>query len=296
MNKARIIKNIVIATLIGNVVLTIIKLYFGYTGNSSSLVTDGYNSMSDFLVSILLLITIKIAAKKEDENHPYGHQKYEGIAYLFLSFIIVATAGLLLLEGSKNLYSYIIDPQQSTTKPNIYTIFAALAALLIKVVLLIITRIGAKKYGSSSLKADSFNHLLDSLATLISLGAILLATTGLYYIEYIATIIIGLFILYNGIIMIKEGVTFLVDQAPDKKTCKEIKQTIVNVKGVVAVDILKIRMHMDHYYVDVEIAVDKNLSLLEAHDIAEQVHDKIELEYNVIHCMVHVNPADKIKR
>lgn len=288
MNK-NTIRNVVIFSLIGNIILTTIKLTFGLIGKSSSLVSDGFNSLSDIFVSILILIVLKVSNKTPDKNHPYGHEKYEGVMYLFLSFIILVTGGLLLYTGVSNLYKYFND-NKLVIKPEGYTMIVAFLALIIKFLLFAITNITAEKYNSSSLKGDTKNHLYDMLSTAISLISIILAQFGLVYFEPIATIIISIFILHSGFIMIKEAISFLVDEAPKKETVKAIHQTILNCPGVIKIDDLKSRKHMNHIYVDVEISVDRNLSLLEAHKIAEDVHLEVEKKFDALHCMVHVNP------
>ena len=287
--KQNTIRNVVIFSLIGNIILTAIKLTFGLLGNSNSLVSDGFNSLSDIFVSILILVVLKVSNKTPDKNHPYGHEKYEGVMYLFLSFIILLTGGFLLKSGISNLLKYFND-NMVIIKPESYTMIVAVVALVIKFVLFVVTNKTANKYNSSSLKGDTKNHLYDMLSTSVSLLSIILTQFGLLYFEPIATIIISIFILYSVYEMIKEAVSFLVDEAPKKEKVRAIHQTILNCAGVIKIDDLKTRKHMNHIYVDVEIAVDRNLSLLEAHKIAEDVHLEVEKEFDALHCMVHVNP------
>lgn len=287
--KQNTIRNVVIFSLIGNIILTAIKLTFGLLGNSNSLVSDGFNSLSDIFVSILILVVLKVSNKTPDKNHPYGHEKYEGVMYLFLSFIILLTGGFLFKSGISNLLKYFND-NTVIIKPESYTMIVAVVALVIKFVLFVVTNKTANKYNSSSLKGDTKNHLYDMLSTSVSLLSIILAQFGLLYFEPIATIIISIFILYSVYEMIKEAVSFLVDEAPKKEKVRAIHQTILNCAGVIKIDDLKTRKHMNHIYVDVEIAVDRNLSLLEAHKIAEDVHLEVEKEFDALHCMVHVNP------
>ena len=287
--KQNTIRNVIIFSLIGNIILTAIKLTFGLLGNSNSLVSDGFNSLSDIFVSILILVVLKVSNKTPDKNHPYGHEKYEGVMYLFLSFIILLTGGFLLKSGISNLLKYFND-NMVIIKPESYTMIVAVVALVIKFVLFVVTNKTANKYNSSSLKGDTKNHLYDMLSTSVSLLSIILTQFGLLYFEPIATIIISIFILYSVYEMIKEAVSFLVDEAPKKEKVRAIHQTILNCAGVIKIDDLKTRKHMNHIYVDVEIAVDRNLSLLEAHKIAEDVHLEVEKEFDALHCMVHVNP------
>ena len=83
--RINILRRVVLISLIGNIVLTLIKLIFGYLGSSESLFSDGVNSFVDIFISLMLLMVIRVTAKEPDENHPYGHEKFEGILYLFLS-------------------------------------------------------------------------------------------------------------------------------------------------------------------------------------------------------------------
>lgn len=288
-----IIKKVVAVSLVGNIILTLIKLSFGIAGNSNSLVTDGFNSFFDIFVSLSILFVLKVATKEPDKNHPYGHQKYEGIMYLLISFIIILTAIFFYYLGISNLIT-AINNNSIVNKPEVYTIIVAIIAIIIKVVLFIITYKTNSKYQSSSLKAETKNHFFDILSTTTSLIGIILARFNLIYFEPIATIIIASFIFYTGFSMIKEAISFLVDEAPSKDIIKEINKTILLCPGVVKIDDLKARKHMDKIFVDVEISVDYRLSLIEAHQIAEDVHNLVEEEFAAIHCMVHVNPS-KIK-
>ncbi|WP_025724760.1 cation diffusion facilitator family transporter [Acholeplasma granularum] len=287
--KKNAIRHVVIISLIGNIILTLIKLIFGYLGNSESLISDGVNSFVDIFISLMLLVILKVAHKDADDNHPYGHQKYEGIIYLLLSIIIIIVGFFLGYSGLINLIDYIKDPSLFII-PKYFSILAASVSLIIKLFLFTINYKTAKKYQSVALYGDSKNHLFDIFSTLISLTSIIFAVSGFIYFESIATMIIAMFILYSGIKMIKEAISFLVDEAPKENIVESIYEHIIKCNGVIKIDDLKVRKHMSELYVDVEIAVDKNLSLKEAHNIAENVHDHIESNFDVIHCMVHVNP------
>lgn len=286
------VKQIAGITLILNIGLVVMKLSAGIIGTSESLISDGINSLSDVLVSILLIVVLNISAKEPDKDHPYGHEKFEGVMYLFLSFIILLTSMSLISFGIVNLVKHFKNPL-ITKMPELFTLYIVIIALSIKCILFYINNYFGKKYDSSSLIGDSKNHLVDILATSVSLISIFLARNGFLYFEAIATIIIALFILYTGITMVKEAISFLVDEAPSKEVVSNIRKTILLQKDVMFIDDLKVRKHMNHLYVDVEIAVDRSLSLEEAHNIAEIVHDIVELKFNVLHCMVHVNPSKK---
>jgi len=288
-------KKVILAIKIGlfvNLFLAIIKLTFGYLGNAQALISDGFNSFSDIFISVLLLSMLRIASKKPDANHPYGHEKFEGIAYLVLGIIFIFTALYIEISGIVLLirfFNYTEDP----IVPNIFTLYVSIFSLILKLSLFYYYFVVSKKFNSPSLKADSKNHLIDVFATLVSLIGITLSQLNFVIFDYISSMIIGGFILKLALSVIKESIAYLVDQAPSKEIVDSIYEFINSIHGVIKIDDLKIRSHMTKIYIDVEISVNSQLSLKKAHEIAENVHNQVETRYKqVLHCMVHVNPSE----
>lgn len=278
------VKKIIITSLILNLLLFIIKIVFGLLGNSFSLLGDGINSLIDFVISIILIVTINYSLKEPDKDHNYGHEKIEVIVNLILGMVLVVTSVVLI-------YSAIISFNKVIT-PEKYTIYVALASLIIKGFIFYINYYGYKKLKQVSLKAESYNHLGDILATLASLIGIILAIYKVYYFDYIAMIIIALIIFYNGIQVFIESSHYIVDKSPSKEFNKMVKEHVLNIEGVIKIDDYKARIHVNKIYIDIEISVNRNLSLINAHEIAEKVHISVEQQFSdVDHCMVHVNPS-----
>ncbi|MBU1094720.1 MAG: cation diffusion facilitator family transporter [Firmicutes bacterium] len=286
-------KNILRAVGVGlivNILLTVLKLTSGIVGHSQALVSDGLNSFSDVFISLMLLVILRIATKKPDHDHPYGHEKFEGIAYFLLGIIFLLTAIFIGNLSIASIIEYIKDPSIAVT-PDVLTLVVSVIALSIKFLLFRYYLNISKKYESPTLKADAKNHLLDAWATLFTVIGITLSQFNLVIFDYIASIIIGLFIFRLSVQILIESVAYLVDQAPSDEVIRKINLVIQSVSGVIHVDDLKVRKHMTQKYVDVEIAVQSSLTLEAAHKIAENVHHKVESTFtDVIHCMVHVNP------
>ena len=289
----RVILSAVRVGLIINILLTIVKVSFGIIGNSQALISDGLNSFSDVFISVMLLLVLGLATKKPDHDHPYGHEKYEGLGYFVLGIIFIMTAGYIFVQAVLSIISMISSPDQ-INPPRLLTLWIAGFAFSVKLFLYFFYKRVSKKVDSPTIKADAKNHMIDAWATLISIIGILLTQFNLIIFDYIASIIIGIFILRLGLQILKESISYLVDEAPSTKEMKDIKAIIHSVNGVIAIDELKIRKHMTQLYVDVEIGVISTLSLEEAHLIAENVHHLVEKKFpEVIHCMVHVNPHKK---
>lgn len=281
----------VIIGIVFNVILTILKLTFGYIGHSHALITDGYNSLSDIITSIMIFLVLKISNKKPDHDHPYGHQKFEGIAYFALGMIFLLSALVLLISTATTFVAYLKD-QTLGVEPTLLTLYMAIISLVIKLFLAMFYRVLYKKSYHPTLKAESSNHGIDMIATSLTIVGIGLSQLGFIIFDYIAAILIVFLILRLAVNTLKESIPFLVDQAPDQLFIDEVMQFIFDTQGVLSVDDLKVRRHMLNVYVDVEIGVQGSLSLKEAHQIAEYVHHRVEKQFpNVIHCMVHVNPV-----
>ncbi len=279
--------------LVVNIFLAALKLIFGFWGNAQALISDGMNSLSDVFISIMILAVLKLATKKPDHDHPYGHEKYEGLAYFLLGIIFFATSIVIGYTSINSIVGYINNPNVSA--PHIFTVVVSFFSLIVKIILFKYYLVISKKYKSPTLKADSKNHLLDAWATLFSLIGLTLAQFNLIVFDYIASLIIGFFILRLSIQILLESISFLTDQAPSEDEIKSIFEVILSIDGVLMVDDLKVRKHMTQRYVDVEIGVKSNLTLEVAHKIAETVHHQVEKEFpDVIHCMVHVNPHKSI--
>lgn len=289
------LEKLIFIGIIFNILLTVIKLTFGYIGHSQALITDGYNSLSDVLMSIMVFIIIKVSTREPDEDHPYGHQKYEGLVYFALGIIFGITAITLLVTTIKEMIIFINDPS-GVLELGIISLYVSVIALLIKFFLASFYYRLYKNSNHPTLKAESNNHSIDMIATTFTVIGILLAKLGFVIFDYIAALIIAALILRLAIKTLKESVEFLVDQAPEQTLIDEVFEFISASQGVISVDDLKIRKHMTELYIDVEIGVDGTLSLKDAHQIAEYVHHRVEKQFlNVIHCMVHVNPVKVIK-
>lgn len=289
-------KQILTAIYIGlaiNIFLTIIKLGFGIWGNSQALVSDGVNSLSDIFMSTIIFFVLKVTTKSPDKDHPYGHQKFEGLAYYTIGIIFAATAIYLAYGSVSNIIFYIENPNDHII-PNIWTLVISTLALVIKMFLAYFYFKLSTKFDNPTLKAEFKNHFYDIFSTGLTVFVLLLAQFNLIVFDYIGSLIISFFILRLAIQIIKEAASFLVDESPEPEKLNDIQTFIKTVQGVKSIDDLRVRRHMTEWYVDVEIGVDDGLSLKHAHDIAETVHISVEEKYReVIHCMVHVNPKSK---
>ena len=287
VNRTKIAKKVSIITIISNSILSILKVTAGIVGNSSAIVADGLHSLSDVFTTVIAYIGIKIADKKPDESHPYGHEKFEAVLSKILAiFLFVTAAGII--------YSAILNLQEgSFEKPSNIALAAAIVSIVVKEWMFRYTIRSAELINSSALKADAWHHRTDSFSSIGSLIGVIGAQNGYYFFEPLAAIFIGLFIVKVAFDIYLQSVRELTDASADEETIGEIRKLAMEVEGVKRIDLLMTRVHGSFIFVDIEIAVDGNVILYDAHEIAERVHDDLEEKIKKIkHCMVHVNPYE----
>ncbi|MBR6498071.1 MAG: cation transporter, partial [Clostridia bacterium] len=191
------------------------------------------------------------------------------------------------------LHSVISGEYLTSSAPGVLALAAAAVSIVVKEGMFWYTWINAKRIRSGALKAEAWHHRSDALSSVGALIGIGGALLGVTVMEPIASVIICLFILKVALDIFREAVDNMVDHACDAETENAIRACAAGQEGVMGVDVIRTREFGRKIYVDIEISADGSLSLLQAHDIAQRVHDRIETDFpEVKHIMVHVNPAE----
>ena len=276
-------------TIIGNVVLSVIKLLAGIIAHSSAMISDAVHSASDVFSTFVVIIGIKLASKKPDKEHPYGHERMECVAAIVLAMVLFITGLGIGLEAVKNI---IHGNYGDLQVPGVLALIAAIVSIVSKEAMYWYTRHYAKKIDSSALMADAWHHRSDafsSIGALIGIGA---SRMGFPVMDSIASLVIFVFIVKAAFDIFKDAIDKMVDHSCDEEIEKQIYECVMKNENVMGIDLLQTRVFGNKIYVDVEIQADASYTLQKAHDIAEAVHDDIEESFpKVKHIMVHVNPA-----
>ena len=237
---------------------------------------------------MVVIAGVKIAAKESDHDHQYGHERIECIAAIILSVVLCAVG---LGIGYSGVKTVLYGNYDSIETPGLIALIAAVISIVSKEAMFWYTRNGAKKINSSALMAEAWHHRSDVLSSVGSFAGILGARLGFQVLDPIASLIICVMILKVTVDIFMEAVGKLTDKSCDDETVEKMEEIVMKQEGVLAVDDIKTRIFGAKIYTDVEIAADGNLSLYDAHGIAERVHNEIEKNFpDVKHCMVHVNP------
>ena len=288
MEETRIIKKLSRVGIWGNVLLAGFKLAAGIMGNSSAMVSDAVHSLSDVFATFVAYLGVRLSMKPEDENHPYGHERLECVASLILGLILAGTGIGIGYTGIQKIMSH-----EKLAIPTMLPLVAAVISIVVKEAMFWYTMIYAKKLNSSAFKADAWHHRSDALSSIGSFIGIGLAMIGFPIMDPIASLVICLFILKVAYDISRDALDKMLDTSCDKDFEENLRSFIEDQPGVEHIDLLHTRQFGNKIYIDLEIAAQRDISLVEAHEIAESVHNSVENKYpNVKHIMIHVNPVE----
>ncbi len=249
------------------------------------MIADGIHTFSDIATTVVVIIGLKISNKDADEKHPYGHEKFEPEISKVVSLLLAGTGVFLAYNSIQILLSGNLD----TPKP--IALYAALTSIAVKEAMYWYTIITARKVKSLAMEADAWHHRSDAISSVGTLIGIAGARMGFKFLDPVAGIIVSLILIKVGVEFYLKATDQLVDQSADDEVIEQIKEVATSIEGVKEIHDLKTRKFGNKIYVDIEIQVDKRITVEEGHHIASLVHDSIEdtIE-DVKHCMIHVEP------
>jgi len=284
----KIMNKVAAVGVFGNILLTAVKLVAGIVGNSGAMVSDAIHSLSDVFATVVAWIGTRISGKKADKSHPYGHERFEVVASLILGIILLATAVSIGMAGIRKIAG---GNYGELPIPGAVALGAAIVSIAAKEAMFWYTRYYAKKIDSQAFMADAWHHRSDALSSVGSLIGIGGAMLGYPVMDPLASVIICLFILKVAYDILMQALQNMLDTSCPEEYEERLRGYILTFPGVGRLDLLRTRMFGNKVFIDAEIAVDGDLPLREAHEIAEQVHDGVEKTFeNVKHIMIHVNP------
>ncbi len=293
-NENMIIKQISFVGIAGNIILSAFKLFAGIVGKSGAMISDAIHSLSDVFATFIAFLGVILSKKSADTEHPYGHERIECVASLILGIILLMTGCGIGMTGIKTV---LAGNYEKLSVPHGIALAAALVSVAVKEGMYWYTRHYAKLLQSEAFMADAWHHRSDALSSVGSFIGIGGAMLGFPVMDSVASIVICLFILKVAYDILKNALENMLDTSCDKEYEKKLSDFILCHEGVLNVDLLNTRKFGNKVYVDLEIAVDGNSSLKDAHAIAEKVHDGVEREFfDVKHIMIHVNPAQETDR
>ena len=271
-----------------NVVLTTAKFAAGIFGHSHALVADAVESLADIFSSIVVWRGLVVAAEPADEDHPYGHGKAEPIAAAIVSTMLLLAAGWIILEAARA----IVLPHPA---PAPYTLLVLIIVIILKESLFRFVRRESIKVESQAVRTDAWHHRSDAItstAAAIGISVALVGGKGYEAADDVAAIVAAGVIAWNGWRLLRPALNELMDAAPSRDVVERIHQLGQEAPGVAAVEKCVVRKMGYHYYVDMHVEVDPEMTVRRSHEIAHLVRDRICARFPAVRdVLVHIEPA-----
>lgn len=271
-----------------NLVLAVIKIAGGIIGQSQALLADGIHSLSDLASDAMVLIAVKHASEDADEDHPYGHARYETLATVALGIILIVVAGGIAYDAITRL-----ENPDEIAVPALFTLIIAAISILSNEGLYHATHAVAQKIRSPLLEANAWHHRSDAISSIVVLVGIGATFIGYPVLDAVAAILVALMIAKIGLDLSRQSARELVDTALEPEMVKQIKQTILSVDGVRELHLLRTRRMGHNALVDVHIQAAPKLSISEGHHITECVETSLKDKFEAINDVtVHIDPEN----
>jgi cation diffusion facilitator family transporter len=265
--------------------LSSIKISVGLAAHSVALVSDGFESAADILMSGLVLFGLWIAAKPPDDDHPYGHGRFEILTGLAIGAVLAAT-------GAGICWRALAERNDQHT-PEVYALWPLVGAILLKAGLWISKMRIAKRSGSVALSADALNDAVDMASGIVALIAVGLAVfiPGLRAADHWGGFAVGLFVIFFGLRVVRETALQLMDTMPEGARMDEIRKVAMQVPGALGIEKCFARKTGLRYHVDLHLEVDPNLTVRDSHAIATAVRTALRKDVDWVEdVLVHVEP------
>ncbi|MDX9696584.1 MAG: cation diffusion facilitator family transporter [Bacteroidales bacterium] len=289
------LKQINKVTIVGffvNLVLTIAKVIAGIIGKSSAMVADGIHSLSDFATDIIVLVFVKYSSKDLDQDHKYGHGKFETFATMIIAFALLAVGIGIFWSGLNKVIAALNG--EIIEQPGIIALFAALLSIISKEALYWYTVNTGKKVNSQAVIANAWHHRSDafsSIGTALGISGAIFLGEKWRILDPIAGIIVSLFIIKVAWELAKPSIKELLESSLPEETENEISDLIKNVQGVKNFHKLKTRKIGNTYAIEAHVRVDKDLSVEASHNIASKIEKLLREKFGVqTHIGIHIEP------
>lgn len=276
-----------------NMALLVLKFIAGILGHSAAMVADAVHSLSDFLTDIVVLAFVKLSSKPADEDHHYGHGKYETIATSIIGMALVIVAVMLGWNGVDKIV-YVIKGNQLES-PGIIAFVAAVVSIVLKEWVFRITRKVAKEVNSQALEANAWHHRSDALSsvgTAIGIGGAVLLSDNWAVLDPIAAVVVSVLIFMTAFRLLRQASGELLEESLPKETEEKIMQVVY--RDPLASDIHRLHTRRIGSIIAIEmhLRLPAQITLEESHRHATTIEKALREEFGKdTHIMLHIEPT-----
>ena len=292
-SRQREIYRVTIVGSVVNMLLLIFKFVAGIVGNSAAMVADAVHSLSDFVTDIVVILFVRLSGRPADEDHGYGHGKFETLATLFVSLVLFGVAIMLFVGGVKDIVA--VARGRQLAEPTMVALIAAVISIIAKELLYHYTVKCGEKLNSQVVVANAWHHRSDafsSIGVLAGVGGAMFLGGSWAVLDPIAATIVSLFIVKVAYSLLMPSLEELLERSLPKDVEQRIEQIILSVDGVSSPHHLRTRRIGSAYAIEVHIRMDGNLTLTQAHAVTTTVERLLKQEFgDSTHVGIHTEPV-----
>lgn len=274
--------------MVANTLLAAAKMATGVVGHSHALVADGVESLADLFSSIIVWRGLVVAAAPADEDHPYGHGKAEPLAAAVVSTMLLLAAVGITVQAIRE----IVQPHRG---PSAYTLLVLVVVVVIKETLFCFVLREGISVESSAVRTDAWHHRSDAITSLaagIGISVALVGGKDYEMADDVAAIVAAGIIAWNGWRLLRPSLDELMDASPDPVVAERVRDIAEATAGVARVEKCIVRKMGYHFFVDMHVEVDPQMTVQRAHQIAHDVKDQVRTRFpEVYDVLVHIEPA-----
>lgn len=289
-------KEIFRVTWIGSIVnfgLLVFKFVAGIVGHSAAMVADAVHSLSDFVTDIVVIAFVRISGKPEDEDHGYGHGKYETLATAIIGIILFFVGVGILVNGATTVADTLGG--QPLEAPSLIALVAAAASIILKELLYRYTIHTGKRLRSQAVVANVWHHRSDafsSIGTLVGIAGAIFLGERWRILDPIAAIVVSAFIIKVAIQLLKPCVDELLERSLPAEVETRIREIILSFPAVSAPHHLRTRRIGNHIAIEVHVRMDGATPLAAAHSVATDIEQRLKAEFGEdTHIGIHMEPV-----
>ena len=280
-----------------NFLLLVFKFVAGFVGNSAAMIADAVHSLSDFITDIIVILFVRVSSMPKDENHHYGHGKYETLATAIIGVVLFAVGVGILVNAVETIIDFFHGKELAA--PNIWALGAAAVSIVFKEALYQYTVYKGKNLNSNALMANAWHHrsdALSSIGTLLGISGAMFLGDKWRVLDPIAAFLVSIFILKVAIELTKASLEELLEKSLPKKTQEKILNIINSFPEVKSPHNLRTRHIGSNIAIEFHIRMDGNLSLNEVHEITKRMENALKAEFGPLtHIGIHMEPINPEK-
>lgn len=299
MSREKDLKNITVWGFIGNFILLLFKFFAGIWGRSSAMLADAVHSLSDFATDVVVFICVHLSARPRDEDHDYGHGKYETLATSVIGVVLLFVGVGIFWSGASKIYCfYVLD--EPIASPGKIALIAALVSLLVKELLFQVTVAVGKRQESPTVIANAWHHRSDALSsvgTALGIAGAIWLGEDWTVLDPIAALIVSVLVVKVAVTLTVPAVNDLLEKSLPEEIEDEILATIGAVDKVQDPHHLQTRRIGSNYAIEAHIRVDGGMTVNDAHEIMCRVERQLREKYGSnTHITLHVEPVKQASK